>query len=340
MSAALRAPFPWYGAKRLVSSEVWQRLGNPPNYIEPFFGSGAVLLGRPDPPRTETVNDLDGAIANFWRSCAKDPETIANILTWPIVESDLHARNVWCLQELETMRPYLEGDPTYCRPDVAGWWLWGICLSIGNAWCGRHGPWWPDEEGRLVKHETERGVKRAKPALDGVRGAVGVWRAKPHLTGAQGILRRKSESLAWLEALQRRLLNVRVLSGDWSRCVTPSVTTRQGLTGAFFDPPYGVGDERVYSEGSQTVAQDVAAWCLEHGDDPMFRIALCGEASEHPKLVAAGWSVFRWSRSGGANRGGGRAEARHDERIWFSPHCLADQGYTELNLFGGGHAGS
>ena len=34
--------------------------------VEPFAGSLAVLLGRPTPPRTETVNDADCYLSNFW----------------------------------------------------------------------------------------------------------------------------------------------------------------------------------------------------------------------------------------------------------------------------------
>lgn len=55
----LKAPFPWFGGKSMVADIVWQRFGHVPNYIEPFFGSGAVLLGRPHSPGIETVNDLD-----------------------------------------------------------------------------------------------------------------------------------------------------------------------------------------------------------------------------------------------------------------------------------------
>jgi D12 class N6 adenine-specific DNA methyltransferase len=56
---SLKAPFPWFGGKSRVSDLVWSRLGDVPNYVEPFFGSGAVLLGRESEPGTETINDLD-----------------------------------------------------------------------------------------------------------------------------------------------------------------------------------------------------------------------------------------------------------------------------------------
>ena len=76
---ALKAPFPYFGGKRVVAPEVWRRFGDTPNYIEPFFGSGAVLLGRPpfEGNRIETVNDLDGHLANFWRALQADPDAVA-----------------------------------------------------------------------------------------------------------------------------------------------------------------------------------------------------------------------------------------------------------------------
>lgn len=89
----LRAPFPWFGGKRRVAHHVWDRLGNVRNYIEPFFGSGAVLLGRPGEPGIETVNDADAYLANFWRAISGDPDGVARYADWPVNEADLHARH-------------------------------------------------------------------------------------------------------------------------------------------------------------------------------------------------------------------------------------------------------
>ncbi len=73
----MKAPFPWFGGKSRVAHLVWDRFGNVPNYVEPFFGSGAVLLARPWPARTETVNDLDCMVANFWRALRPRGQIIA-----------------------------------------------------------------------------------------------------------------------------------------------------------------------------------------------------------------------------------------------------------------------
>lgn len=73
----MKAPFPWFGGKSRVADLVWDRFGNVPNYVEPFAGSLAVLLNRPHAPGTETVNDLDCYLANFWRAIRFNPATTA-----------------------------------------------------------------------------------------------------------------------------------------------------------------------------------------------------------------------------------------------------------------------
>src|SRR5213595_2064073 len=96
----LKAPFPWFGGKRRVAHIVWERFGNVPNYVEPFAGSLAVLLARPSGWRgSETVNDADGFIANFWRALAANPEGVAEHADWPVNENDQHARHVWLVSE-------------------------------------------------------------------------------------------------------------------------------------------------------------------------------------------------------------------------------------------------
>ena len=70
VAGTLAAPFPYFGGKSLACETVWAALGDPENYVEPFFGSGAMLLSRPNVAGIETVNDLNGFVANFWRAVA------------------------------------------------------------------------------------------------------------------------------------------------------------------------------------------------------------------------------------------------------------------------------
>ena len=80
-------PVTYFGGKRRVAGLVWPRFGDVVNYVEPFFGSGAMLLNRPMPfSGPETVNDADGFISNFWRAVVADPEGVAHAADWPVNE--------------------------------------------------------------------------------------------------------------------------------------------------------------------------------------------------------------------------------------------------------------
>lgn len=132
----LRAPFPWFGGKSRVAHVVWDRFGNVPNYIEPFAGSLAVLLGRPHQPKTETVNDADCYLANFWRALQYQPEEVAAWADWPVNEADLHARHQWLVNQAE-FRERIKTEPEYFDVRIAGWWVWGQCAWIGSGWCAQ-----------------------------------------------------------------------------------------------------------------------------------------------------------------------------------------------------------
>ena len=326
----LQAPFPWFGGKATVSDLVWPRFGNVPNYVEPFFGSGAVLLGRPHAPKTETINDLDGLVANFWRAIQYDPDGTARWADNPVNEADLHARHAWIVQRLEAHQSRMMADPDYFDARMAGYWVYGMCSWIGSGFASGNGPWILEEdtEGVLTLVDS-----RQLPHLgDAGRG---INRQRPHLGDAGMGINRKGSSIAgWFGALADRLRNVRVCCGDWKRVMGESVTVKHGITAVFLDPPYGSEDRaELYRQESFTVAREVTEWCLENGDNPMLRIALCGyEGETHHVLEDAGWDVLAWKAGGGYGSQGeerGRANAER-ERIWFSPACIG----AERGLFG------
>ena len=337
----LRAPFPWFGGKRRVAPEVWERFGDVPNYVEPFFCSGAVLLGRPakHAAKIETVNDLDGFVANFWRSVAHDPETTARWADWPVVEADLNARHAWLVGQRANLLRRLEGDPDHFDPKIAGWWVAGVCGWIGSGFCSGDGPWIV-RDGELVDRRGDlsnagQGINRQMPHVG--NAGRGINRQMPHVGDAGRGINRQMPHVGdagrgafieeWFDILAARLRDVRVLSGDWTRCLTESLTTRHGITGVFLDPPYGdeIEQTRVYAADSGTVAADVRRWCLENGNDGRLRIALCGyEGEGHDALLDYGWTAHAWSTAGGygGGRGGKGDENRHKERIYFSPACI------------------
>ena len=339
----LQAPFPYFGGKSRCAPLVWPRFGDVRNYVEPFAGSLAMLLGRPRPfPGTETVNDADGMISNFWRATAADPQAVATAADWPVNENDLHARHTWLVGQRESITARLEGDPDWYDSKIAGWWCWGICCWIGSGWCSGNGPWQSidgalvDSRKRVHLGNAGQGVNRQLVHLG--NAGQGVNRQLVHLGDAGRGVNRQLVHLGdagqggeglygWFDALADRLKRVRVCCGDWSRVCGPTVTVKQGLTAVFLDPPYAdtagrTGD--LYSRDSLTVAHAVREWAVEHGDDPRLRICLAGYEGEH--TMPRSWRCVAWKAKGGYGSQGSQGSQGSlnatRERLWFSPHCI------------------
>ena len=318
----IKAPFPWFGGKSRVAHFVWDRFGNVPNYVEPFAGSLAVLLGRPSAPGTETVNDLDCFLSNFWRAVRFNPATTAGWADWPVNEADLHARHRWLVNQKE-FRERMKSDPDYHDCRIAGWWVWGLCQWIGTGWCVQRGD---GDQPQQLPHlgNAGRGINRQLPHLgDAGRG---INRKLPHLGDAG----RGEQIAAYFHALSDRLRNTRIACGSWDRVVGDSVTVKHGITGVFLDPPYSNDEHAVEYSAHSNVAREVREWAIASGSNPFLRIALCGYEGEH--AMPDDWESVAWkSRGGYGSQGAGRGrENASRERIWFSPHCL-----KPLSLFGG-----
>ena len=310
MSDILKSPFPYFGGKRKIAELVWSRFGNVLNYVEPFFGSGAMLLARPKSEIfIETVNDFDGLLANFWRALRADPDAVAHHADWPVNENDLHARHMWLVERKDSLQARLEGDPCYFDAKMAGWWVWGMACWIGSGFCSGSGPWQIAE-------------------VDGARQLVHVGD-----NGRGNESETRSDLLAYFRDLAARLRNVRVCCGDWSRVCGPSVTSKHGLTAVFLDPPYADTAKRasgLYRKDCERVAHAVREWAITEGENPLMRIALAGYEGEHQ--MPESWQCVEWNAGagfGGQNQDGITGNGSK-ERIWFSPYCL---GAMEPELF-------
>lgn len=299
----MKAPFPWFGGKSRVAHLVWDRFGDVPNYVEPFAGSLAVLLGRPTQPRTETVNDLDCYLANFWRSVSLNPSSTAAWADWPVNEADLIARHQWLVDQA-SFRERIRRDPDYFDTRIAGWWVWGICQWIGSGWCVQRGN---GDQPEQLPHLGSAGM--------------GINRKLPHLGNAG----RGEKILEYFTALSARLRDVRVACGEWDRVLGESCTVKHGMTGVFLDPPYSADEHSVTYSADSDVSAEVRKWAIENGKNRDLRIALCGYKGEHE--MPADWECVAWKARGGygsQSDGKGRENASR-ERIWFSPACLRPQ---------------
>ncbi|MEN6336691.1 MAG: hypothetical protein ABFE01_20750 [Phycisphaerales bacterium] len=343
----LKAPFPWFGGKRRCLEIVWPRLGDVPNYVEPFAGSMAVLLGRPHWPfddgriHAEMVNDLDGCVANAWRAIQHDPEQTAVYADNPVSELDLHARHLWLHRRLKSTdglddlaiayardkgvlpfaaRLTMHPDAYDCR--VAGWWIWGLCSWIGDNWCRPN-------------------AQRSLPHLGSA--GMGVNRQLPHLgdAGRGACVEHREALIQWFSVLADRLRHVDVCCGDWERvCGFTPTENRAAPCGIFLDPPYSqdAGLDTVYGDlHDRNLSARVREWAIERSQSKDMRIALCGYEEEHE--MPDDWECVAWKAHGGY---GSQSKVgnnnRYRERIWFSPHCLKIEGESCLfaNAFEGG----
>jgi site-specific DNA-adenine methylase len=339
-AARLHAPFPYPGGKRRIADVVWQALGNPRHYVEPFFGSGAVLLARPHAPAVETVNDADALLSNFWRAVQRDPDAVARHADFPVSEVDLFARHNELLRRRAEVLMQLEADPRWCDPELAGWWAWGASQWIGGGWCADRAI--AKRQRPQLTHAAGVVSVRKHPALQTVGAGVhraSVTRQLPAVRadGDSGVVgqrvRRVGTIADWMRALAHRLRAVRVCNGDFARVLSPAVLRgTSGYTGVFLDPPYDTAKraQGLYAHDASEPAERARAWCREHGAERWLRIVLAGLEGEHNELEALGWRKLAWKGHGGMARRGDNAN-RDRERLWLSPSCAVD---GQRSLFG------
>lgn len=375
----LRAPFPWFGGKSRAAPLIWSALGDCSNYVEPFAGSLAVLLARPTPPRVETCNDLDCFIANFWRAAQVAPDEVARWADGPVNEADLHARHLWLVNQAAFRARMRTDPDHFDAKVAGWWlwgicqWIGsGWCTSPG--WTGRNGG--ARNPRGVHAAVAERRPRQKKPNIDG-RGGKGLHAASlrgdgrtarpdlsaangrgiltaappaqqlPDLSGDGGAAGRGIHAsgkpvaavYAWMRALADRLRRVRVCCGDWTRVLTPAVTSCIGVTGVLLDPPYAAEADRdgaLYAHDDLAVAHRVREWAVAHGDDPRLRIVLCGYEGEH--AMPPSWRCVAWKARGGYGNNRATNTNRLRERLWLSPHCLAPEPPRQLSLLEPGGA--
>lgn len=248
----LTAPFSYFGGKSKVGDMVWDLLGDADNFIEPFSGSLAVLLARPDHHKghCETVNDKDLFLSNFWRAVKADPDAVAEHADW---------------EQGSKLIADVNTDPYFYNCQVAGWWLWGINAWIGAGWCKTLSDQLPH------LGNAGRGINKL-PHLG--NAGLGINRISPLRSGGQGEVR-TAFIIDYMRALQNRLRDVRVCCGDWKRVVTDGALSNGSNIGIFLDPPYvQEGRDAVYNhETTENLHEDIIMWCKTHENNPRIKIA-------------------------------------------------------------------
>ena len=363
MASFLRAPFVYSGGKSRIANLVWNELGDPANYLEPFCGSAAVLLARPTAHvgRREIIGDRNGYVANAWRSIQFAPEETARHAWWPTIHADLTARHRWLVRwGRDGGLQKLMDDPYYYDCRVAGFWIWGISNWLSNSdFC--QDAFRPADENRMPADWAPA----VHPSAGGLGGANVHRRTPVHLPGdsvpfvlfhdgGQGVqssridtpaaaarspepepdalsefLREQDRWLPWFVQLSRRLARCHILARPWeSICLSRSVSGDfdNRSVGVFLDPPYRTGSRAtdLYAADDDGAVFDAFwEWAQTAGQKPNFRIALCALEGDFEPTLPDGWTVHYWRNSGGMGGGGTAGKAR--EAVLFSPHCVGQQ---------------
>lgn len=290
----LTPPFPYFGSKRRAAQAVWQALGDPALYIEPFAGSLAVLLARPTVPRAEIAVDTDALVINWFRAVQRKPARVLALADECIVaEDDIEARHRWIVENRDRLTRSIRSDPDYYDVTTAAWWWQGVSSWLGSGYATATDP---------------DNVPRQRPHVD--RTLKGLY--------ARGLT---DERMA---AVAGRLANVILLSGDWTdawkRACTDSILRRfRHDVGVFLDPPYTRATGRaagLYSS-DDPLSTSVGDWCLDHGNE--VRIVLAGYLSEYPLLPEKGWRVVPWGTHNGYAQGDN--DRRDEDVLFLSPTC-------------------
>ena len=107
------------------------------SYLEPFFGSGAVLF-RKERSDIETINDLDGNVINFFECVKNDPEKLAHEIYFTPYARDVYER-AYTIQKTKMFKDRYEQAASFL-----------ICCNMAHGFrtSGTHVGWKEDIAGR------------------------------------------------------------------------------------------------------------------------------------------------------------------------------------------------
>lgn len=273
----MKTPFPHFGAKHRVAHVIWERFGNPSYYYEPFGGSLGTLLERPESSERQRYEYVGDA------DCLITNFFRAAKLADP---DDMARLTDWPASQLD-----LEARTRSLKA----------------------------QRKRLVHNLT------ADPNwfdLDCAAWFVWVQSVKISTNSTMivlrrtcGVRRRNQDLSNYFAALSKRLKNVTIHYGDWTKLANAAEkeSSYRSDVAILLDPPYKYTtgrQKKLYTVDSADVAAFVYRWALARSQThPKLKIALCGLAGEHK--MPDSWAEVAWTSKLGKGR----------ERIWFSPSC-------------------
>lgn len=131
---SVRAILRYPGAKWRIADFILRHMPRHHSYLEPFFGSGAVLF-RKVPAPIETINDINGDVVNLYQVVQQKAKTLAEV-----VAGIPYARQVY--------EESLQSNPKASDVERAARFLTLVWQSYGTRADGKNCGWKKDVVGR------------------------------------------------------------------------------------------------------------------------------------------------------------------------------------------------
>lgn len=83
---------PWMGGKRRLAKHLLPRFPEHSCYVELFCGGAALFFMRPEPAKTEVLNDINGDLTNLYRVVQHHYDEFLRQFDWTLTSRDQFAR--------------------------------------------------------------------------------------------------------------------------------------------------------------------------------------------------------------------------------------------------------
>lgn len=160
-SDSMRAIIKYPGSKWRIAKWIIDHFSPHHSYLEPFFGSGAVLFTK-ERSNIETVNDLDGNVVNFFEWVQKDPERLAKEIYWIPYARDVFEKA--CVQ-MGSEKDSFNRAVTFCTRMVMGYGFRTNETKVG---------WKKDVQGREAAYAAKQWCELPETILEAAERLRGV----------------------------------------------------------------------------------------------------------------------------------------------------------------------
>ncbi|MEA2707998.1 MAG: adenine methylase [Phycisphaerales bacterium] len=173
-ATGIDSPLKWHGGKQPLARRIVALMPPHTTYVEAYAGSLAVLFAKSPEGVSEIVNDIDGALVNFW-NVLREPKAFARLLR--MAQATPFSESTWkaCEDHLKAADPVCRAWAFFvrCRQSLAGRMKSFSPLSFTRTRRGMNeqaAAWLTSVDGLAPAHERlKRVATLSRDAIDVIR---------------------------------------------------------------------------------------------------------------------------------------------------------------------------